>query len=556
MILTFGGVFMKLKNILLVAAICFLLIGCGKKANDLAVENIEQSDKITPTSIALTESWDFASGFYPIISPANSNNHGITYWSRNFYNTLVSYNDNFEIQGELAKDYEISDDGLTYTFYLREGIKFSDGTPLTADSVKQSFLAAITNLGMFNGSYGKITTLIKNMEAKDENTFVMTLINPYYGTLNDLTMINPMSIINPKAFEGGEDKAQENSKNETMGTGAYMYDSFDGTTYTFVRNPNYWGEKPDLDSFQIKVIEDNAAKFLALRNGEIDAIVGSNRIDYDAFEDISSDNAYTASINKNGTKGRYIGFNLSQEPFDDILVRQAMAYAIDQQSLEKSVFNGVETAAETMFPYNRSYCNVEQKIYNTNIEKANALMDKAGWVDTDNDGIREKDGKKLEISFNYTKSLSSVDNAALTIGSQLAKIGFKINSSGEEMMSWYSDIMANNYSMVLWYTYGGANDPGALITNINENTNADPIVKQYSNFLDGKSTLIDELNSTADLNRVQEIYTYILQTISEQSLMIPVTYIHEAAIWNNNKISDYHYYPDADYVNISGIHLK
>ena len=161
-----------------------------------------------------------------------SSTYGAGFWSRNFYNTLVSYDDNGKIQGELAETWEISDDGKTYAFHLRDGVKFSDGTPLTSEAVKMTLEAVVTHLGPQNGAFGKLTTLFDKLETPDEKTFVMTLKTPYYAALDNLTMALPLGIVNPAAFEGGVEKAYENCVSATMGTGPYMFERVEGDTYT------------------------------------------------------------------------------------------------------------------------------------------------------------------------------------------------------------------------------------------------------------------------------------------------------------------------------------
>lgn len=543
--------FKRALSMVLAAAMCTALAACGEQANNQQSEESEGTSK----NVVLTESWDFSSSFYPVVTESSANNYGSNYWNRNFYNTLMCYDDQGNIQGELADTYEVSEDGMTYSFHIREGVKFSDGTPLTSESVKQSISAATLNLGAYNGSYGKLTTLIEDMQTPDEDTFVMVLSSPYYGTLNDLTMCNPLAIVNPLVLEDGGENARENCMNVTMGTGAYMFDSFENDTYTFVRNPYYWNDAPEVDSFQVKVIKDNDAKILALRNGEIDAVIGSSRMNYDAYTELSENDIFGTSVNDENTMTRYLAMNLSTEPFNDVNVREAVAYAINQEELQTTVFSGVETAAETLFPKSKPYCDVEQTTYNTDIEKANDLMTKAGWIDSDGDGVREKDGKALEITFSYNQSLSTINDAALAIASQLSKIGFKVTPVGADMMVWYGDAMSGNYSLILWFTYGGVYDPTTVMTNMNPNVSADPIAVQVASYLNDTS-MMEELDTTTDLDRVQEIYTSVLQTIADQCLFVPVTYTHEFAVWDAEDISAYDYYPDSSYVNIAGIHLK
>lgn len=547
--------FKKLISLASASVICLSLAACGNSVSEApSSTNPEASAEAAAVSVTLTESWEFTTGFYPVLTAANSTNYGSTYWNRNFYNTLVCYDDVGEIQGELAENWDISEDGLTYTFTLRDGVKFSDGTPLTAGDVKTSMEEAIKSLDIYIGSYGKLASIIVSMDAPDDKTFVVTLMQPYYGTLNDLTMCNPLGIVNPAAFSGDP---YANCAEQTMGTGPYMYaGDFDGTTYTFVRNPYYWGEAPDLDSFMVKVIEDNDAKVLALRSGEIDAIIGSSRMSYDAYGELSGDSAFGTVVNDTGSATRYLGLNLSKAPFNDLKVRQAVAYALDQDTLCSTVFQGVEQPAETLFDKTKPYCDATQTTYEFDLDRANALMDEAGWIDTDGDGVREKDGEKLEFTLSYTQSIGSLDDAALAIASQLSQIGFKITPSGTDMMSWFGLIQAGAYEITIYQTYGGAYDPTTVVTNMNPDTSTDPIAVQVSSVLDGGNAIITELNSTSDMERVQEIYSQLLGTIAEKSVMVPVSYTREFAVWNGNAISGYDFYSDSMYVVVADIHVK
>ena len=544
---------MKLKHILftvMTVFFCLNLAACGSAAQ----QNSDADDISENVSvITLTESWDFSTGFYPIITSANTNGYGFTYWERNFYNTLVRYDKNGEIEGELAESWEISDDGLTYTFVLRDGVKFSDGTDLTSAAVKDSIEGAKKNLGEFAGSFGKVMTIIDAMETPDEKTVVITLTQPYYGALNDLTMANPLSIVNPAAFDGD---SYEICKQQTMGTGPYMYaGDFDGTTYTFVSNPYYWGEAPEVDSFKIKVIEDNDAKVLALRNNEIDAIIGASCLSYDAYSELSGDNSFGTSIDEHGTMTRYLGLNLSKAPFDNVLVRQAIAYAIDKDLLCSSVFAGIESPADKLFMTSKPYCDVDQTVYPFDLNKANELMDEAGWVDIDGDGIREKDGQTLELEIIYSVEASNLDDAVLALASQLAEIGFSITPNGADIMTWLGSVGSRDYDFNMYQTYGGSYDPYTLMTNMNANVSQDPGLFLVSAFLEGGNDLILELDSTSDPERVQGIYAEVLGTLAEQALMVPISYTREYAAWNSNIIAGYDFYSGSRYISVANITL-
>ncbi len=546
---------MKTKRImaaLTAAALCLSLAACSGKTEN---ESSTNSESDAPKTITLTENWDFESGFYPVVTPSNTTNYGIIYWTHNFYDTLVKYTPEGELVGSLAESWTISEDGLTYTFKIREGVKFSDGTVLTAPMVKQSVQASITNLGMYNGTYGRLTALIASMDAPDDSTFVMTLSTPYYAALNDLSMSCPLAIVNPKAFEGGDENAYSILAAATNGTGPYMYaGDYDGTTYTFVRNPNYWGEAPEVDSFSIKVIPENDSKVLALRNGEIDGIIGASRLGYDSFDSLKGDSAYGTSVAEGSTLTRLLGFNMGVAPFDNADVRAAVAYAVDQQALETAIFNGIESAAETLLPTDRPYCDVETAAYATDIEKAKSLLEGAGWIDSDGDGIREKDGAKLEIVLTYTNDLTAVENAVLAVKAQLEAVGFSVTAKGGDMMTWYGDVMAGTYNIALWKTTGGAYDPSTVITNINPNSSADPVFAQYAPFIGQE--LLTEVDSTADLARVEEIYEVVLTTIADEHLAVPLSFTHETFAFNADKVAGYTYGYDSQYVDVASIDMK
>lgn len=547
----------KIFALVLAAVMCFALAACTQSqgnGTDMNASDENNAEGSAEKVVTLAESWDFAYGIIPVLNPSVSSNYGSIYWGRNFYNTLVSYNEEGEIVGELAESWEPSEDGKSYTFHLRQDVKFSDGTDLTAEAVKLSFEAAVYNLGDYNGSFGRLSALFDTIEVTDEHTVVIHLIQPYYNTLNDLTMSCPLAIINPAIFEDTEDLSYGTAfQTASFGTGPYMYDdSFANNTYTFVRNPYYWGEAPEVDVFKVKVIEDNDAKLLALRNGEIDAVLGSGHMSFDGYSELSADEAFKTGMNERVGLTRYLGMNVTAAPFDDLLVRQAVSYAIDQSALEMSVFNGLETAAETLFPTSAPYCDVELTTYETDLDKANQLLEDAGWTDTDGDGVREKDGVPFEVDLNYMTSLANVDNAALAIAGQLAQIGIKVNVISGDMMTYYA-VMGTS-PLLLANTYGGAFDPSTVVTNMNPAVSTDPLSVQYVSFFE--KGILEELDATADMDRVQEIYKHVLTTIADQALLVPLTRSHEVGIWNSAVIDSYDFYIDPSYTVVSEIHMK
>jgi nickel transport system substrate-binding protein len=397
------------------------MAACGSK-NDPAVPSSGESAVKTLT---FCESWDFQSGFYPIGSPETQTNYGALYWGANFYETLVNYEDGAYTPG-LAESWHISDDGTVYTFKLRSGVKFSDGTALTSAAVKKSFEAAPVNLGMYNGSYGALTLYFKEFVCPDEHTIEMRLTQPYYGTLKDLCGLVPLAIVNPNAL-GDDLKPLDTFITATHGTGPYQYDSTadsgDGTSYTFVRNPYYDRAMPALDSFIVKVIPDNNAKLLALKSGEIDAILGADMLSVDGYLEMKSAQGFGAALSDSSANTRIIGVNLKHTGFEDIAVRSAMAMAIDKDTICASVLSGIETRADTLFPRSYPFCDVDVTPRDYDLEAAKQVLESASWSDADGDGIREKEGVKLSGTMIYITGSAAADDLALTIAAQVREAG-------------------------------------------------------------------------------------------------------------------------------------
>ncbi|QOR34644.1 nickel ABC transporter, nickel/metallophore periplasmic binding protein [Clostridium sp. 'deep sea'] len=504
--------------------------------------------------ITLCESWRFEKGFPTVITPENSTNQGIAYYLGNFYETLVNSENGKIVQG-LAKSWSVSKDGLVYTFGLKKGVKFSDGADFNAEVVKKNLEMIPKLLGKYNGSFGLVTTLFKEVKVIDEYTVKVYLSSPYYGALQDFAMLNPMSIMSPNAFNE-DGTLSDKLLTSTMGTGPYMfYDETNGNMYTFIRNKYYWGEKPEVDKFNIKVIPDNQSKALALRSGEIDMIFGSRKISYNTFKEFSDNKCYIAKKSNSPFMTRYLGFNLTEDPFNDKNVRLAISHAIDKQNICDNLLYGIDTKADTLLSTSWTYCDVEIQPYEYNIEKAKKILEDSGWKDSDQDGIREKDGKKLEGEIIYKTGNATVDEIVLLIESYLKKIGMNIKIKGFDFLSRIAEIQKGNFSMAYEETYGIPYDPFTFVVNMNSDI-AKNIPAQGLAHIKDSNKIIMELSSLVDENEVQDKYKFILNEIHKNVSFVPISYKKELVIFNSEKIADYEYNGQPSNVDISGVKFK
>jgi len=527
-----------LKGILLAFLLLTTIIACDSK---------KENNK----NIKLCESWDFENGFFTILSPNLTSNYSIYNYLPNFYETLVKY-ENGEIKPLLAEKWEISKDGKEYIFIIRKGIKFSNGEVLDSEAVKKSLENVPKLLGEYNGAYGLTSTLIESIETLGSDKIKITFSKPYYGILYDLTMINVFGIMAPAAYNA-DGTLNEDTKIKTFGTGPYMYNNDkEGDNYHFIRNPNYWGEKSEVESFDIKIIPDNDAKLLALQSGEIDMILGSNNISYDVLKRFIDSDKLKGKLSDKKDVTRFIGLNVSKEPFNNKTVRLAISKAINRKDISNNIFNGFEVEAKNILSENLPYCNVKIEGYDYNLDEANKLLDEAGWKINSN-GIREKNGIELKGELLFLAGISDEETLAIKICDDLMKIGIKLIPKNLERNSLYQTISKGEFNAALQTTYGLPYDPFLFISNLNKKNIGDNLVAQGMINVEGSENLVLDVNTMIDDTEIQMQYKKILTNLNNEAALIPITFKKQSILYNKEKIKGYDFYSIPSLYNIRNL---
>ena len=294
------------------------------------------------------------------------------------YETLLGWDDDGNMVGVLAESWDVSDDNLTYTFHLRQGVKFHDGTDFNADAVIANIDRVSDpdnklnrrRLFIITDENGNETKRITNIDAKDDYTLVITLNQPYNVFLNKLTQF---MIISPTALkEYGND-----IMNHPCGTGPFIFKEFEeGDHTTMVRNDDYWGEKPSVDSVTIQEVPEAGSRTAMLQTGEADFVYPFTSDQINAISG-STDINVTASPSN---IMRYVTLNMNLKELSDKRVRQAMNYAIDKDAYIKLMYNGMGLPATSCVPSIISYYE-EQTPYTYDLDKAKELMEEAGYGD-------------------------------------------------------------------------------------------------------------------------------------------------------------------------------
>lgn len=449
------------------------------------------------------------------------------------YEGLVNYNDG-SIEPCLAKSWEFSDGGKALTFYLQEGISYHDGTPFNAEAVKTVF-----DFGALNPNFGGIAAVanLQSIEVVDEYTVTFHYPAPYFAYLSDFCYPEVMILVSPKAIEEGNFQSMKG----VIGTGPYIHAEIsDGNYVRFVRNEDYWGEKPWYDEVIIKYIPEASARLQALRNKEVDLLYGSALLSWDDYDQAVMIPGVAGAVSGTDSATRNLILNASGLLADPD-VREAVACAIDKQALCDGLTYGNERPAAALFPENIPYAKVPLHITRTfDQDQARTLLDEAGWLLNDATGIREKDGRVLTLRYTYDTGESMNKPLATAIKSQLREVGIEVQSEGQEMMTWWQEGLAGNYDLTMWDTEQPYTSPHNFFIPM---VNRSPHVPSLAG-LEGSDqfqALILQFQQTDDPVKVQSIFDELLNYDNDNLLDLPLMYSKDMVVYNTETIAGYEF---------------
>jgi nickel ABC transporter, nickel/metallophore periplasmic binding protein len=446
------------------------------------------------------------------------------------YDALVNYGEGGKIEPGLAERWDIAPDGKEYTFYLRKGVKFSDGTDFTADVVKKNFDTLLANPELH--SYIGLIYQIKDTAAADGHTFKLTMKNPYANTLEELSFLEPFRLVGPNAFPPSGNTGEGLVK--PVGTGPWQLSEYKQGEYTaFVRNELYWGVKPKLDKVIIKVIPDGASRVIAFEKGEIDLIYGNGLINMDSFKKLKDSGKYNVELSK-PTSTRYLVINANRGAARDLKVRLALQHGFNRKALVDSVFYGEETEAGALFSPDTPYCDLNLKPYAYDPEKAKALLDEAGWKQAAGKEFREKNGQPLELELCFHSQDDIQKAIAEIVQGDYQKLGVKVNLVGEELQSFYTRSSEGTFDLIYSDTWAAPYDPYTLVSAMSQSPTPNYHAKSGLPMKEEIDKKIEELMLTIDENKKREIYRYILVNWHEQAVCLPISYQPDMAVYRKN----------------------
>lgn len=485
----------------------------------------EQQEKVLTISMSTFTTLD---GGFP--SPLTLNPRGGGYVMTSYcFDTLVWPDETGNFIGLLADSWESSDDGLEWTFHLREGVKWHDGEPFTAedvvftlDYIKNKPVVTSVDASWYN------TAIMESVEAPDNHTVVIKLNQPYAPFIPLVAGVIP--IMPEHIWKDVQDPAKYSSMDAAIGTGPFILEDYDMNhkSYKFSANENYFLGEPVIDTL-IQIQTSDAV--LSLKTGEID----ESNLAFDQIQALNGSENLKV-ISGPGYSVYRLRFNIpSNEMLNKTEVRKAIYHSLDCEDIVNRVLHsgGIAGSSGYVPPYSKWYNpNVTQ--YDYDPEKANMMLDNAGYQQRDKDGIRlDSEGNRMELQLLHCSDQKSQRLAEL-VQIYLKNIGISTVLKSADMQTVDGLVGEGNFDLAI-YMHGTTNYPGRMLNPL-------PAITGWNNteFM----SLAKEQIVTTDEDKRKELVDRMQVLIADNVPTIPIMYKNLYCAYNQDKFDGYFYTPD------------
>ncbi|HCX86064.1 MAG TPA: ABC transporter substrate-binding protein [Micrococcales bacterium] len=340
----------------------------------------------------------------------------------NVYDTLVEPDDDLKMQPALAESWDLSEDQLTWTFHLRDGVTFQDGSPFTSADVVYSYNRIIDE----DLSPAWRFSAVESVEAPDDDTVVITVSQPTPNLLSSLGSYKGLAIVKEDNVTSGD------ITTAPIGTGPFSLTEYvSGDHITLEANPDYWGGAPKIGGVRFTFISEPATALAALRSGEID---WTDTIPPQQVDTLEGDADVTLGVGPSNDYW-YLALNQHREPWNDVRVRQAVAYAIDRDSILQATSYGTAVANQLAIPETSGWFTAYDT-YSYDPDKARELLAEAGVT-------------SATIDMLATSDYPETSTASQIIAANLADVGITMNIRTPDFATWLDEQNTGNFDMLM-----------------------------------------------------------------------------------------------------------
>lgn len=396
----------------------FLLVllsaGCSNDKNSSSERFSGEVSRYSYGDAVVEGSIGDASNLIPILA-TDSSSHSV---AGLVYNGLLKYDENLVLVGDLASNWEVSENNKEITFYLKENINWQDGEPLTSEDVKFTYELIVDN--RTPTAYDSDFRIVDKIEVIDNQTVKVFYKEAYAPALASWT-----TSILPAHLLKGVEITKSPLQRKPVGTGPFkFYEWKPGSKIILAANENYFEGRPYIDRYIFRIIPDTATMFLELLNGAVDLmslspLQFSKQTENPRFKDKFSKYKYLSN------SYTYVGYNLRNPLFEDKRVRQALSYATPKGDIIDGVLFGLGVEAAGPYKPGSPWYNPNLKKYSYDIGKAKSLLSEAGYTLNKN-GILEKDSKEFTFTIITNQGNSSRSTVAEILQQSWGKLGIKV----------------------------------------------------------------------------------------------------------------------------------
>ncbi|WP_436346849.1 ABC transporter substrate-binding protein [Natronorubrum sp. FCH18a] len=435
---------------------------------------------------------------------------------------------------ELATEWERLDEHR-WEFALREDVTFHDGEPLNA-------AAAVESLRRTADTTAFTDVPIDTIEAVNEATVAVETETPFTPLPAHLSR-NEAVLLSPEAIDG------DGSITEPVSTGPFVFDRFQpGSELRAVRNDDYYGEQPEMETVRYEVIDDDQTRRMKLENGELEMARILLHEMVSALESTDGIDVYTPKI----PRIRSLTFDTQSEPFDDDRVRRAVDHAIDRAAITEGILNGIDDPAVGPFSLELTeWANPNLETDLSDPDRARSLLSEAGWTTDGGGDVRSRDGEDLSVEV-LTFDARSLPLIAEVLQDQLAAVGIDLNVTVMEYSAMVDRVGQNSFDIyltswgTLWYP-----DPDRLSDMFH--SEAASLHHGYEN--ERVDTLLEEARKLGDREARQERY-HEVQSIVLEDAPITVLTNYSNVVATTNGVSGYEPHPTESRYGLESITLE